>query len=189
MTHELPRLPYALDALEPQISRETLEYHHGKHHKAYFDKLNELAAGTKFEKMTLDEIVAVAEPGPLLNNAAQAWNHTFYFMALGPLGDKPEGALAEAIAAKWGSFEAFKEAFVKAGAGQFGSGWVWLVEDNKGLDIVATSNATRPSGKLLLTLDVWEHAYYIDYRNRRPDHLNAAFDRVDWGVVAKRYAK
>ena len=186
MTHELPQLPYALDALAPQISKETLEYHYGKHHKAYVDKLNELIVGTKFERMTLDEIVAQAEPGPLFNNAAQAWNHTFYFMALGPLKSKPGGDLAKKIDTAWGSFDAFKEAFVKAGVGQFGSGWVWLVEGQKGLEIVTTANAGRPTGKLLMVLDVWEHAYYIDYRNRRPDHLSAAFDRINWAVVQKR---
>jgi Fe-Mn family superoxide dismutase len=166
-----------------------MEYHYGKHHRAYVDKLNELVAGTRFEGMALDEVVAQAEAGPLFNNAAQAWNHTFYFMALGPLEGRPEGVLAKGIDAKWGSFEAFKEAFVKAGVGQFGSGWVWLTEGDKGLEIVTTSNAARPMGRLLMTLDVWEHAYYIDYRNRRADHLNAAFDRINWEIVAKRYAK
>ena len=195
MTHELPKLPYVLDALQPHLSRETLEYHYGKHHKAYVDKLNELIPGTRYADMTLEHIVRAAEPGAIFNNAAQVWNHTFYFLAFAPAGiRKPEGALAAAIDRDFGSFDAMKEAMSKAGVGQFGSGWAWLVADKSGkLEIIATPNAATPLTDAdktpLLTLDVWEHAYYIDYRNRRADHLLAMWEIIDWQVVAKRFAQ
>jgi Fe-Mn family superoxide dismutase len=192
MAHELPKLPYAMDALAPKISSETLEYHHGKHHRAYVDKLNELVVGTKYAAMTLEDIIRDNTPGPVFNNAAQAWNHTFYFLAFSPAPKKqPSGALAEAIDAAFGSFEAMRDAMLKAGAGQFGSGWVWLVAGSGGrLEVVATANAANPmtgGQKPLATLDVWEHAYYIDYRNRRPDHLAAAFELIDWATVERRF--
>lgn len=193
MTHELPKLPYAQDALAPHISKETLEYHYGKHHKAYVDKLNELIPGTKYADMTLEQIVMSAEPGAIFNNAAQVWNHTFYFFAFSPAPkQRPEGELAAAIDRDFGSFDALREAMTKAGVGQFGSGWAWLVAKNGKLEVVATPNAANPmtDGKTpLLTLDVWEHAYYIDYRNRRPDYLAQAWNIVDWAVVEKRFAE
>lgn len=188
---ELPKLPYALDALEPQISKETMEYHYGKHHKAYVDKLNELTKGTKYEGMDLEAIIMASE-GPVFNNAAQVWNHTFFFYGLSPHPKtKPTGALAEAIDRDFDSFDKLKEEIAKAGAGQFGSGWAWLVKDDDGkLSVTATSNAQNPmtSGKTpLMCIDVWEHAYYIDYRNRRPDFINAAWEKTDWSVVEKRF--
>ena len=193
MTHELPKLPYAPDALQPHISKETIDYHYGKHHKAYVDKLNELIPGTKYEKMTLEQIVMSAEPGAIFNNAAQVWNHTFYFFAFSPdPKNKPEGDLGKAIDRDFGSFDALREAMAKAGVGQFGSGWAWLVKGKDGkLEVVATPNAANPmtDGKTpILTLDVWEHAYYIDYRNRRPDYLGEAWKVIDWAVVEKRFA-
>ena len=194
MTHELPKLPYALDALAPHISKETLEYHYSKHHNAYVDKLNELIAGTPYAGMPLEQIVREAGPGAVFNNAAQAWNHTFYFYAFSPTPKaKPEGALAETIDRDLGGFDAMKEAMSKAGAGQFGSGWAWLVKDKDGkLEVVATPNASNPMTDgltPLLVIDVWEHAYYIDYRNRRPDYLKQVWNVVDWAVVEKRFAK
>ncbi len=194
MTHELPNLPYALDALAPYISKETLEYHYGKHHKAYVDKLNELIAGTKYADMTLEQIVISAGPGTVFNNAAQAWNHTFYFYGFAPKPKAmPEGALAEAIDRDLGGFDAMKEAMSKAGAGQFGSGWAWLVKNKDGkLEVIATPNAANPmtDGQTpLLVIDVWEHAYYIDYRNRRPDYLKQVWNVIDWAVVEKRFGE
>lgn len=188
---ELPQLPYALDALEPQISKETMEYHYGKHHKAYVDKLNELIKGTKYEGMSLEAIIMDSE-GPVFNNAAQVWNHTFFFYGLSPKPQsKPTGKLAEAIDKYFGSFDKLKEEMTKGGVGQFGSGWVWLVRETDGkLAVVATPNAQNPmtSGKTpLMCIDVWEHAYYIDYRNRRPDFINAAWEKTDWSVVEKRF--
>jgi Fe-Mn family superoxide dismutase len=188
---ELPKLPYALDALSPQISRETMEYHYGKHHKAYVDKLNELVPGTKYENMGLDEIVKSAD-GAVFNQAAQVWNHTFFFLALSPKPKaKPEGKLAAAIDKAFGSLDKFREEFVKAAVGQFGSGWAWLIAGRDGaLSIETTSNAKNPLAegkKAILTVDVWEHAYYIDYRNARADGVKAALDRTDWAVVEKRY--
>lgn len=194
MTHELPKLPYALDALRPHISKETIEYHYGKHHKAYIDKLNELIIGTEYVDMPLEQIVREAEPGAIFNNAAQAWNHKFYFCGFSPKPKgKPEGALAEAIDRDLGGFDAMKEAMSKAGAGQFGSGWAWLVKDKDGkLEVVATPNAGNPMTDgftPLLTIDVWEHAYYIDYRNRRPDYLKQVWCVIDWAVIEKRFAE
>jgi Fe-Mn family superoxide dismutase len=188
---ELPQLPYGLDALAPQISRETMEYHYGKHHKAYVDKLNELLPGSKFEGMSLEEIVKKAD-GAIFNQAAQVWNHTFFFMALSPDGKtKPGGGLAVAIDAAFGSFDKFMEEFTKAAVGRFGSGWAWLVADGGGkLSIETSANAQNPLSegkKAILTVDVWEHAYYIDYRNARAEGVKAALAKTDWAVVEKRY--
>lgn len=190
---ELPKLPYELDALAPQISKETMEYHYGKHHKAYVDKLNELVPGTKYENMDLEGIVKSAD-GAIFNQAAQVWNHTFFFTALSPAPKaKPEGKLAEAIDKSFGSFEKFKEEFTKAAVGQFGSGWAWLVAGGDGsLSIAATSNAGNPLAegkKAILTVDVWEHAYYIDYRNVRAEFVKAALEKTDWAIIEERYAK
>jgi len=184
MEHKLPPLPYPLDALQPHISRETLEYHYGKHHQAYVTNLNNLIKGTEFENASLEEIVKKASGG-VFNNAAQVWNHTFYWNSLAPKGGgAPSGALGEAIKKKWGSFDAFKEAFNKSAVGNFGSGWTWLVrKPDGGLDIVNTSNAGTPitgADKPVLTCDVWEHAYYVDYRNRRPDYVGAFWNLVNW---------
>lgn len=192
MTHELPALPYAKDALQPHISAETLEYHYGKHHQAYVTNLNSLIKGNEFESMTLEEIIKKSSGG-VFNNAAQVWNHTFYWNCLSPNGGgQPSGALGDAIKAKWGSFEAFKEAFSKAAVGTFGSGWAWLVKTADGqIDIVSTSNAATPmtSGqKALLTCDVWEHAYYVDYRNARPKYVEAFWNLVNWDFVAQNFA-
>ncbi|MGA0014369.1 MAG: superoxide dismutase, partial [Burkholderiaceae bacterium] len=173
MEHTLPALPYAMDALAPHISKETLEFHYGKHHQTYVTNLNNLIKGTEFESASLEDIVRKSSGG-VFNNAAQVWNHTFYWHCLAPnAGGAPTGALADAINAKWGSFDAFKDAFTKSAVGNFGSGWTWLVKKADGsLDIVNTSNAATPltgADKPLMTCDVWEHAYYVDYRNRRPD--------------------
>ncbi|MCC8034355.1 MAG: superoxide dismutase [Rikenellaceae bacterium] len=188
---ELPPLPYPYNALEPQISEETMHFHHDKHHKAYVDKLNELIEGTEYEKMTLEEIVQKSE-GPVFNNAAQVWNHTFFFETLSPNPkQRPQGALAEAIDRDFGSLDQLAAQLKQAGVGQFGSGWAWLVKDSFGkLTVKATPNAVNPlkeGEKAILTIDVWEHAYYIDYRNRRPDFLSAAWERIDWNIVEKRY--
>lgn len=192
MQHVLPPLPYPMDALEPHISRETLEYHYGKHHQAYVTNLNNLIQGTAFEKLSLEQIVKEAPAGAIFNNAAQVWNHTFYWNSLSPQGGgEPSGKLAEAVRNKWGSFEAFKEAFSKAAVGNFGSGWTWLVKKADGtLDIVNTSNAQTPlTGPdiPLLTCDVWEHAYYIDYRNRRPDYVGAFWKIANWEFASKNF--
>ncbi|AIL32805.1 superoxide dismutase [Fe] [Basilea psittacipulmonis] len=192
MSFELPALPYAMDALEPRISKETLEFHYGKHHQAYVTNLNKLVAGTEFENASLEEIIKKSSGG-VFNNAAQVWNHTFYWNCLTPNAKaKPEGALAEAIAKKWGSFEAFVEAFTASAAGNFGSGWTWLVKKPSGdLEIVNTSNAATPltgDDKPLLTCDVWEHAYYIDYRNARPKYLENFWALVNWNFVEQNFA-
>ncbi|TNF55314.1 MAG: superoxide dismutase [Fe] [Gammaproteobacteria bacterium] len=192
MKHELPALPYAMDALAPTLSQETLEYHYGKHHQAYVTNLNNLIPGTEFESMSLEEIV-MKSSGGIFNNAAQVWNHTFYWNCLSPNGGgTPNGALAAAIDAKFGSFEEFKKQFNQAGATNFGSGWTWLVKNADGsLEIFNTSNAGTPmtSGKqALLTLDVWEHAYYIDYRNLRPKYLETMWNIVNWDFVAANFA-
>jgi len=189
MAHELPALPYALDALAPHISKETLEFHYGKHHQTYVTNLNNLIGGTEFENATLEEIVKTSSGG-IFNNAAQIWNHTFYWHSLSPNGGgEPCHKLLDAINAKWGSSAAFKEAFNKSAAGNFGSGWTWLVKKADGtLDIVNTSNAATPlttSDVPLLTCDVWEHAYYIDYRNARPKYLENFWNLVNWEFAAK----
>ena len=183
MQHQLPALPFALDALAPHMSRETLEFHHGKHHQAYVTNLNNLIKGTEFEPLSLEDIVRKAPAGGVFNNAAQVWNHSFFWNGLSPQGGgEPTGALRAAIDAKWGSYAAFKEAFHKSAVGNFGSGWTWLVRKADGsLDIVNTSNAGTPlttADKPLLTVDVWEHAYYVDYRNRRPDFVTTFLDKL-----------
>ncbi|CAN5142116.1 superoxide dismutase [Fe] [soil metagenome] len=194
MEHQLPPLPYPLDGLAPTISKETLEFHYGKHHQAYVTNLNNLIKGTEFESASLEDIIKKSSGG-IFNNAAQVWNHTFFWNCMAPTsaggGDKPTGALAAAIDAKWGSYDAFKEAFQKSAVGNFGSGWTWLVKKGDGVDIVNTSNAQTPltsADKPLLTLDVWEHAYYIDYRNARPKFAEAFWTVVNWGNAAKLYA-
>ena len=192
MEHTLPALPYAMDALAPHISAETLEFHYGKHHKTYVDNLNNLIKGTEFENASLEEIVKKSSGG-IFNNAAQVWNHTFYWNGLAPnAGGAPTGALADAINAKWGSFDAFKEAFTKCAVTTFGSGWAWLVKTPAGeLDLVSTSNAATPlttDNKALLTCDVWEHAYYVDYRNARPKYVESFWNLVNWDFVAKNFA-
>lgn len=184
MTHELPSLPYAIDALAPHISAETLEFHHGKHHQTYVTNLNNLIVGTEFENLSLEDIVARSSGG-IFNNAAQVWNHTFYWNSLKPNGGgAPTGAIADAINAAFGSFEKFKEEFSKCAVTTFGSGWAWLVKNADGsLALVSTSNAGCPltaGQKPILTCDVWEHAYYIDYRNARPKYLEAFWNLVNW---------
>jgi len=191
MTHVLPPLPYAKDALKPVISAETIDFHYGKHHQAYVTNLNNLVPGTKFENASLEEIVMQADGG-IFNNAAQVWNHTFYWNGLSPDGGgEPTGALATAIDQAFGSFSAFREAFVKSAVGNFGSGWTWLVKGEDGkVAIVNTSNAANPmrdGKKPLLTIDVWEHAYYIDYRNARPKYLDEIWKLVNWNFVAGNF--
>jgi len=188
-THVLPELPYAKDALEPHISAETLEFHYGKHHATYVDKLNGLLPGSEFETASLEEIIQKASGG-IFNNGAQVWNHTFYWNCLSPNGGgAPEGDLAGAIDEAFGSFDAFKEAFTNSAINNFGSGWTWLVKDASGkLEIVNTSNAANPmtDGKTpVMTCDVWEHAYYVDYRNARPKYLEAFWNLVNWEFVAQ----
>ena len=191
MNFTLPELPYALDALNPHISRQTLEFHHGKHHLNYVNTLNTLIPGTRFEDTTLETMIREAE-GAIFNNAAQVWNHTFYFEAFSPKPQaQPTGALLQAIQRDFGSFDAFKEQFTKAALTQFGSGWAWLVQNTEGkLQIVQESNAGNPlrNGlKPLLTCDVWEHAYYLDYQNRRPDYVKEFWALLDWAVIEKRF--
>ncbi|TLX76173.1 superoxide dismutase [Labilibacter sediminis] len=191
MKFELPTLPYAANALEPVISEKTIEFHYGKHHQAYVNNLNNLIVGTEFENADLETIIKKSEGG-IFNNAAQVWNHTFYFTAFSPNGSgEPKGDLAEAITKAFGSFDAFKEAFNKAAATQFGSGWAWLVKDANGdLKIVQTGNAANPMTDGLtpvLTCDVWEHAYYLDYQNKRPDYISAFWNIIDWDVVGARF--
>ncbi len=191
MEHKLPELPYAKDALDPVISAETIEYHYGKHHKTYVDNINKLIAGTEFENMPLEEIVKKASGG-VFNNAAQVWNHTFYWNCLSPGGGgEPSGPLADAIITAFGSLAEFKMRFSTAAVTQFGSGWAWLVKNADGsLAIEATSNAGTPltAGKTpLLTCDVWEHAYYIDYRNARPKYVENFWNLVNWKFVEKNY--
>jgi len=191
MTHVLPPLPYALDALAPHISKETLEYHYGKHHQTYVTNLNNLIKGTEFESLSLEDIIKKSSGG-IFNNAAQVWNHTFYWHSLSPKGGKePSGDLAKAIVTHFGSFDAFKEKFSEAAVTTFGSGWAWLVQDDKGdLSVINTSNAATPmtSGlKALLTCDVWEHAYYIDYRNARADYVKAFWSLVNWDFAEQNF--
>ena len=190
MAFELPELPYPKNALEPTISAETLDFHHDKHHAAYVNNLNNLAPGTEFENLSLEAIITKAPAGGIFNNAAQIWNHTFYWDSLSPEGGgEPSGALATAINAVWGSFEEFKKEFTQKATTQFGSGWAWLVKNADGkLSVEAQSNAGTPltTGQTpLLTCDVWEHAYYIDYRNRRPDYVASWWNIVNWSFAAK----
>ncbi len=192
MEHQLPDLPYAKDALAPHISAETLEFHHDKHHAAYVTNLNKLIPGTEFENASLEEIIRKAPAGGIFNNGAQVWNHTFYFNCMGPDGGgEPEGALADAIASAFGSFAEFKEKFTTSAATNFGCGWTWLVKNGDGgLEIVNTTGAGNPlrDGKTpLLNVDVWEHAYYIDYRNARPGYLDAWWNVVNWKFVAEQF--
>ena len=192
MEHKLPDLPYAMDALQPHISKETLEFHYGKHHQTYVTNLNNLIKGTEFENMALEEIVKTSSGG-MFNNSAQIWNHTFYWHCLKPNGGgQPSGALADAINKKFGSFDEFKKQFTQTCITTFGSGWGWLVKNADGsIELMSTSNAQSPmtSGKTaLLTCDVWEHAYYVDYRNRRPDYVAAFWNLVNWDFVAKNFA-
>lgn len=191
MIYQQPELPYSSDALTPVISQETIDFHYGKHEKAYIDNLNRLIKGTDYEDMELEDIIRHSE-GALFNNASQAWNHIFYFFSFAPnSGGEPGGELRKAIDRDFGSFENFKKAFEDAGVGLFGSGWVWLSRDEDGkLFITQEKNAGTPlkNGLIpLLTFDVWEHAYYLDYQNRRADHLRRLWDIVDWDVVESRY--
>ena len=191
MKFSLPELPYAHNALEPVISAETISFHYGKHHLTYVNNLNGLVVGTEFEDADLDTIVKKSD-GPIFNNAAQIWNHNFYFLSLTPnKGSKPSEKLAKAIDAAFGSFDEFKAEFGKSAITVFGSGWAWLVKDAEGkLSIAKESNAGNPVTRglvPLLTFDVWEHAYYIDYQNRRADYVAALWDLVDWDVVSARY--
>ena len=195
MAFELPRLSYALNELAPVMSEETLQYHYGKHHQTYITNLNNMIQGTPFEKMSLEEIVLASDGvnAGIYNNAAQTWNHTFFWMCLTTKSTgKPAGGLLAEIEETWGSFEAFREKFLASAAANFGSGWTWLVmTPAKTLEIVNTANAgcqLASDNTPLMVVDVWEHAYYIDYRNRRPDYLRMLFDRlIDWEFVAKNY--
>ncbi len=193
MERTLPALPYAIDALAPHYSQEAFEYHHGKHHLAYVSKLNELQKGTEFENMELEDIIKKTQGG-IYNQAAQIWNHTFFWNCMKPQGGgAPTGALADAINAKWGSFDAFKTAFVNSAVGNFGSGWTWLVKKADGsIDIVNTGAAGNPmttGDKAILTVDVWEHAYYIDYRNARQKFVEVFFSNLaNWDFAAKNFA-
>lgn len=189
MEHKLPELPWSNDALAPHISPETLEYHYGKHHNAYVTKLNDGIKGTEYADMSLEDIIMKASGG-LFNNAAQVWNHTFYWNSLSPNGGgAPTGAVADAINKKWGSFDKFKEEFTNSAATNFASGWTWLVKDSSGeLSILNTDDAdtAMKHGKTaLLTIDVWEHAYYIDYRNARPKYIEAFWNLVNWDFANK----
>lgn len=188
MAHELPELPWAKDALAPTISPETIDYHYGKHHKAYVDKLNAAVEGTPQADQSLEEIIKSSEGG-VFNNAAQIWNHTFYWNCLSPSGGgAPSGAIGDAITSTFGSFEAFKEQFSSSATTLFGSGWAWLVKKSDGtLAITQTANAGTPmtdGDTALLTIDVWEHAYYVDYRNARPSYIDAFWKLVNWDFVA-----
>jgi len=191
MEHTLPPLPFDKNALAPHMSEETLEYHYGKHHQTYVTNLNKLIPGTEFENLSLEEIVKKSSGG-VFNNSAQVWNHTFFWNSLSPKGGgAPTGALADAINAKYGSYDKFKEEFAKVATGTFGSGWTWLVKKTDGtVDIVSTSNDATPlttDAKALVTIDVWEHAYYIDYRNARPKFIEAYWNIVNWDFAAKNF--
>lgn len=193
MAFELPKLPYANNALEPYISEKTIEYHYGKHHQAYVNNVNSLIAGTEFENASLEEIITKSKGG-IFNNGAQVWNHTFYFMQFNPDGcHEPKDELKTDIEKKFGSVEKFTEEFNKAAATLFGSGWAWLVlNENNELEIIQTSNAGNPmtlGKKPLLTCDVWEHAYYIDKKNLRPKYIEDFWKIVDWKVISERYSK
>jgi superoxide dismutase, Fe-Mn family len=193
MEHTLPALPYARNALAPHISEETLDFHYGKHHQAYVTNLNNLIKGTEFETLSLEDIVKKSAAG-VYNNAAQVWNHTFLWNSMKPSGGgEPTGALADAINAKWGSFEEFKKAFQASAVGNFGSGWTWLVKKSDGsLDIVNTGAAGTPlttDNKALLTIDVWEHAYYVDYRNARPKYVETFLASLaNWDFASANFA-
>ena len=192
MAFELPALPYAQDALAPHISAETLEYHYGKHHQTYVTNLNNLTAGTEFENASLEDVIMKSDAG-LFNNSAQVWNHTFYWNSMAPNGGgAPTGEVADAINSAFGSYEDFAEKFKEAATTQFGSGWAWLVDDGSGLQIMKTANADLPmkhDAKALLTIDVWEHAYYIDFRNARPNYITTFLDSlVNWDFVAQNLA-
>ncbi|MEX2964381.1 superoxide dismutase [Microbulbifer sp. TYP-18] len=193
MAHALPELPYPMNALEPHISQETLEYHYGKHHKTYVDKLNGLLEGTADADKSLEEVIK-SSSGGVFNNAAQVWNHTFYWNCLSPNGGgEATGAVAQAIDAAFGSFDNFKQEFTTSAVNNFGSGWTWLVKKSDGtVAIVNTSNAATPlteAGHIpLLTCDVWEHAYYIDYRNLRPKYMEAFWQLVNWDFVNQNFA-
>ncbi len=191
MAFELPKLPYGLDELAPVIDKQTMEFHYGKHHQAYVTNLNNLVPGTQFEKASLEDIILGAD-GPIFNNGAQVWNHTFYFESFKPKGGgEPQGALATAIVAQYGSFAEFKEQFSKAAATLFGSGWAWLVKKQDGkLEIVQEGNAGNPLRRgltPLLTCDVWEHAYYLGYQNRRPDYIKDFWNLLNWELISSRY--
>ncbi len=191
MTHTLPPLPYAMDALQPFISQETIEYHYGKHHQAYVNNLNNLIKDTEFANASLEDIILKSNGG-IFNNAAQVWNHTFYWHCLTPKSPRePGGQLADAMIKTFGSFDEFKKRFTQISIGTFGSGWGWLVKNARGeLEIVSTSNAGTPmtqQQKALLTCDVWEHAYYIDYRNARPTYLEKFWEIVNWDFVAENF--
>ncbi len=193
MTFELPDLPFDKDALEPHISAETFEYHYGKHHQAYVTNLNNLTAGTDDANVELEQLIMTAEGG-LFNNASQVWNHTFYWNCMSPTGGgAPTGTIADAINAKWGDFDSFKAEFAKAAIGNFGSGWTWLLKNTDGsLEIFNTSNAGSPlltDKKPLLTIDVWEHAYYIDHRNARPNYVDMFWNIINWNFVNKNFTE
>ena len=194
MEHQLPQLPFALDALAPHMSKETLEYHHGKHHQTYVTNLNNLIKGNEYENLDLEAIVRKAPAGGVYNNAAQIWNHSFFWNCLKPAGGgAPSGALAAAINAKWGSFDDFKKAFQASAVGNFGSGWTWLVKKTDGsVDIVNMGAAGTPlttGDKALLCIDVWEHAYYIDYRNLRAKFVETFLNSLaNWGFAEKNFA-
>jgi Fe-Mn family superoxide dismutase len=188
MAFRLPELPYSKSALAPHISAETLEYHHGRHHRAYVETLNQLVEGRPESGMSLEDLVRTSE-GKIFNNAGQHWNHTFYWSSMSPKGGgEPRGKVAELIKKSFGRFADFKQKFSEAAVGQFGSGWAWLIREGDGLAIVTTADADNPlrhGQKPLMTCDVWEHAYYIDYRNERPKYLEAWWNVVDWDFVEK----
>jgi Fe-Mn family superoxide dismutase len=193
MAYELPALPYAYDALAPHISKETLEFHHDKHHQAYVTKMNELTDGSVNTEEDLIKTIKESDNG-LFNQAAQTWNHTFYWHSMTPNngGGEPEGEVADAINSAFGSYKEFKDKFAEAATTQFGSGWAWLIQGDKGLEVVKTANADNPiknGDKALLTIDVWEHAYYIDFRNARPNYIETFIDKlINWDFVAKNMA-
>jgi len=193
MAFELPKLPYAPTALEPYISAKTIEFHYGKHHQAYVNNLNNLIKGSEFENATLEDIIKKSAGG-IFNNAAQIWNHTFYWESFAPnAGGEPSGIIKDAINKSFGSFAQFKEKFSAASATLFGSGWAWLVKKQDGsLDIIQESNAGNPLTKghiPLLTCDVWEHAYYLDYQNKRPDYIAAFWNLINWKKIEERFSK
>lgn len=192
MTFELPKLPYELDALAPHISEETLEYHYGKHHRAYVNKLNDLIKNTEYENLPLEEIIKRSKSGPIFNNSAQDWNHTFYWNCMSPNGGgRAEGNLGKAIEQSFGSYDEFKKKFDAAATGQFGSGWAWLARNSDGsLEVFSTSNAGTPmtdNKRAILTCDVWEHAYYIDTRNDRAKYVENFWKVVNWDFATQQF--